>query len=88
MKCRLQVLANRTAGGFNNGGINIQYQLPHRWVQRTQAHIVVTIKYVPRIRSLFILRLTFCSYRVGIMGFPNAAGVESQNLGVLDQRMA
>ncbi|KIW15808.1 hypothetical protein PV08_05858 [Exophiala spinifera] len=57
--------------GFNNGGINIQYQLPHHWVQRTQAHIVVTI-----------------NYRVGIMGFPNAAGLESQNLGILDQRMA
>ncbi|KIW45062.1 uncharacterized protein PV06_03481 [Exophiala oligosperma] len=27
-------------------------------------------------------------YRVGIMGFPNAGGLESQNLGILDQRMA
>ncbi|KAI2603462.1 alpha/beta-hydrolase [Hypoxylon fragiforme] len=28
------------------------------------------------------------NYRVHIMGFPNAAGLEDQNLGVLDQRMA
>ncbi len=30
----------------------------------------------------------FYSYRVNIGGFPNAAGLESQNLGLLDQRMA
>lgn len=31
------------------------------------------------------------SYRLNILGFPNAAGLESlesQNLGILDQRMA
>lgn len=28
------------------------------------------------------------NYRVHIMGFPNAAGLEDQNLGILDQRLA
>lgn len=30
----------------------------------------------------------FASYRVNIFGFPNAAGLEDQNLGLLDQRLA
>ena len=68
---KLPVIMFMTGGGFNNGGIDIQYQLPHRWVQRTQSHIVVTI-----------------NYRVSILGFPNAAGLKSQNLAFLDQRMA
>ena len=28
------------------------------------------------------------SYRLNIFGFPNAAGLDSQNLGILDQRAA
>ena len=67
----LPVIMFMTGGGFNNGGIEIGYQLPHQWVQRTKTHIVVTI-----------------NYRLSIMGFPNAAGLEDQNLGFLDQRMA
>jgi len=30
--------------GWTTGGIDIPYQFPYHWVQRTQAHIVVTIK--------------------------------------------
>ena len=41
----LPVLMFITGGGFQTGGIDIAYQLPYHWVQRTQAHIVVTIKY-------------------------------------------
>jgi carboxylesterase type B len=67
----LPVIMFMTGGGFVTGGIQIPYQLPQRWVSRTQAHIVVTI-----------------NYRVNIMGFPNAAGLEEQNLGLLDQRAA
>ncbi|EXJ74859.1 uncharacterized protein A1O5_01555 [Cladophialophora psammophila CBS 110553] len=67
----LPVIIFMTGGGFIIGGINIPYQLPHHWVQRTQSHIVVSI-----------------NYRLGIMGFPNARGLNSQNLGILDQRMA
>ena len=33
-------------------------------------------------------RLTSFSYRVNIFGFPNAAGLDDQNLGILDQRAA
>jgi carboxylesterase type B len=40
---KLPVALFMTGGGFYTGGINIPYQLPYHWVQRTQAHIVVTI---------------------------------------------
>lgn len=41
----LPVLMFITGGGFQTGGVEINYQLPYNWVQRTQSHIVVTIKY-------------------------------------------
>ncbi|KAK5093742.1 hypothetical protein LTS08_008842 [Lithohypha guttulata] len=41
----LPVILFMTGGGYVNGGIDIPYQLPHNWVQRTQSHIVVTINY-------------------------------------------
>ncbi|KAK5165388.1 uncharacterized protein LTR77_008917 [Saxophila tyrrhenica] len=68
---KLPVIMFITGGGFQTGGVEINYQLPYNWVQRTQAHIVVTI-----------------NYRLNIFGFPNAAGLDDQNLGILDQRMA
>lgn len=40
----LPVVMFITGGGFQTGGIEINYQLPYNWVQRTQSHIVVTIK--------------------------------------------
>jgi cholinesterase len=33
-------------------------------------------------------RLIFCSYRLNILGFPNAPGLLDQNLRLLDQRLA
>lgn len=35
-------------GGQTTGGAEIEYQLPTPWVQRTQAHLVVQIKWVTR----------------------------------------
>lgn len=67
----LPVAMFMTGGGMVTGGINIPYQLPQRWVARTQGHVVVTI-----------------NYRVNAFGFPNAAGLEYQNLGLRDQRLA
>jgi acetyl esterase/lipase len=32
-------------GGFSTGGVNVRAQLPQQWVNRTGAHIVVTINY-------------------------------------------
>ncbi|RDW66208.1 carboxylic ester hydrolase-5 [Coleophoma cylindrospora] len=58
-------------GGFTTGGVDVSWQLPGQWVDRTQDHIVVAI-----------------NYRINIFGFPNAAGLEQQNLGLLDQRLA
>ena len=40
----LPVLMFVTGGGFQTGGVEINYQLPYNWVQRRQSHIVVTIK--------------------------------------------
>ena len=67
----LPVLVFVYGGAFKNGGIDVPYQLPPQWVQRTQEHIVVTF-----------------NYRVNIFGFPAAAGLDEQNLGFLDQRLA
>ncbi|KAK3295078.1 Alpha/Beta hydrolase protein [Chaetomium fimeti] len=58
-------------GSFRNGGVDVPYQQPTPWVQRTQRHIVVS-----------------AGYRVNIAGFPWAAGLEEQNVGILDQRAA
>ncbi len=43
-KKKLPVIVFNTGGGFTVGGIDIEAQLPHRWVERTQSHIVVTTK--------------------------------------------
>ncbi|KAJ7804048.1 para-nitrobenzyl esterase [Mycena olivaceomarginata] len=56
-------------GGFQQGGTNSLYYNPTPWIQRTQAHIVVSV-----------------NFRSNIFGFPNAAGLPEQNLGLLDQR--
>ncbi|KAJ7342471.1 para-nitrobenzyl esterase [Mycena albidolilacea] len=56
-------------GGFQQGGTNSLYYNPTTWIQRTQAHIVVSV-----------------NFRSNIFGFPNAAGLSEQNLGLLDQR--
>ncbi|KAK5723778.1 hypothetical protein LTR15_005478 [Elasticomyces elasticus] len=58
-------------GGFVQGGTNALYFNPESWVQRTQAHIVVTV-----------------NFRSNLFGFPNAAELTEQNLGLLDQRFA
>jgi carboxylesterase type B len=58
-------------GGFVQGGTNSLYYNPTRWVQRKEAHIVVSV-----------------NFRSNIFGFPNAAGLADQNLGLLDQRVA
>ncbi|RDW79896.1 hypothetical protein BP6252_04534 [Coleophoma cylindrospora] len=41
--------------------------------------------WVSRTQSHIVVTI---NYRVNIMGFPNAAGLDDQNLGILDQRMA
>lgn len=40
----LPVVMFMTGGGWQTGGIDIPYQFPYHWVQRTQSHVVVTIK--------------------------------------------
>ncbi|ORY59310.1 acetylcholinesterase [Pseudomassariella vexata] len=62
-----------TGGGFIIGGIDIPWQMPTSWVERSQSHIVVTINY----------RLNI----FGFPNARGIADGE-QNLGILDQRAA
>jgi acetylcholinesterase len=55
---KLPVIMFVTGGGFQTGGIEINYQLPYHWVQRTQRHIVVTIKYYMSFPRDHMKRLT------------------------------
>lgn len=69
---KLPVLIFFYGGGFTGGGQDVPYQIPAQWVERSPDHIVVSF-----------------NYRLGIFGFPDtAAGLQDQNLGLLDQRAA
>lgn len=41
---KLPVIIFITGGAFVNGGVDIPYQIPQDWVQKTGQHIVVTMK--------------------------------------------
>lgn len=69
----LPVLFFVTGGGLTMGGIDIPWQMPTSWVERSQSHIVVTINY----------RLNI----FGFPNARGLAGGH-QNLGILDQRAA
>ncbi|TVY49271.1 Cholinesterase [Lachnellula cervina] len=71
----LPVLFFMTGGGFEIGGVDIPWQLPPSWVERSQSHIVVTINY----------RLSIFGFPKA-RGLANQT--QSQNLGILDQRAA
>ncbi|KAK0708045.1 Alpha/Beta hydrolase protein [Lasiosphaeris hirsuta] len=68
---KLPVALFLPGGDFVGGGVDVPYQQPTPWVERTRKHIVVT-----------------ANYRLNIGGFPWAAGLETQNVGLLDARMA
>jgi carboxylesterase type B len=42
---KLPVFIYIPGGGFTSGGANSLYKIPDQWIQRTQAHIVVTMNY-------------------------------------------
>lgn len=69
----LPVIAWIHGGAFKTGGGNIEYQIPSRWVERTQKHIVIGINY----------RLNIFGFP-NSKGLKN----DEQNLGFLDQRLA
>jgi carboxylesterase type B len=69
----LPVLFFMTGGGFIIGGIDIPWQMPTSWVDRSQSHIVITINY----------RLNIFGFPYA-RGLRNG----HQNLGILDQRAA
>jgi carboxylesterase type B len=41
----LPVLVFIYGGGFSTGGMNVPYQIPAQWVQRSQKHIVASFKF-------------------------------------------
>ncbi|KAK0753008.1 carboxylesterase [Schizothecium vesticola] len=60
-------------GDFTAGGIDVPYQLPTPWIERTQKHIVVTINY----------RVNIFGFP-----WAGGLDTDKQNLGLLDARMA
>ncbi|KAJ7611540.1 Alpha/Beta hydrolase protein [Mycena polygramma] len=42
---KLPILFFMTGGGFQTGGVNVQWKLPTSWVERTQDFIAITINY-------------------------------------------
>lgn len=69
----LPVLFFMTGGGNIIGGVDIPWQFPTSWIERSQSHIVVTINY----------RLNILGFP-NARGLPYS----QQNLGVYDQRVA
>ncbi|KAF2875900.1 para-nitrobenzyl esterase [Massariosphaeria phaeospora] len=67
----LPVVAWLYGGGFAEGGANVPYQNPARWIERSQKHIVVSINY----------RVSIMGFpnAAGLKA-------DEQNLGFLDQR--
>lgn len=78
------------AKGFNTGGTNSSAYSGQFWSE-TEDVVFVNFKYVLFISLLYakktLPKLKFHSYRLNIFGFPGAPGV-TQNLGLLDQRLA
>jgi len=60
-------------GGFTTGGMNVPYQIPTQWVQRSRSHLVVSFNY----------RVNFWGFPN-----PAGLSPAEQNAGLLDQRAA
>ncbi|KAF4556371.1 Carboxylesterase-like protein 16 [Elsinoe fawcettii] len=69
----LPVMFFMTGGGFVMGGVELPWQIPVSWVERSQSHIVVSVNYRVNIFGFPNAR-----------GLANG----EQNLGILDQRAA
>jgi acetylcholinesterase len=48
---KLPVIVWLYGGSFITGGAQIKYQDPSQWIQRSQKHIVVGIKYISQMRN-------------------------------------
>ncbi|KAF3049876.1 hypothetical protein E8E11_000107 [Didymella keratinophila] len=69
----LPVLFFMTGGGFSLGGVELPWQIPSLWVERSKSHIVVSINY----------RLNIFGFP-SARGLKDG----EQNFGILDQRAA
>ena len=72
-KTNLPVIIYTYGGSFVKGGVNIPYQIPAQWVQRTQDHIAVHYNYRSNIFGF--------PNAAGLHS-------KKQNVGLLDQRFA
>jgi cholinesterase len=73
-------------GGFSSGNANGPFMDGARYANDEDV-VLVSIQYVP----MWFLggnKTDINSYRLNILGFPNAPGLADQNLGLLDQRLA
>ncbi|TLD08891.1 uncharacterized protein PgNI_07815 [Pyricularia grisea] len=69
----LPVMIYVYGGGFQTGGVDVPYQLPPKWVERTGSHVVVVMNY----------RLNVFGFPSAA-----GLNATEQNLGLLDQRLA
>lgn len=94
----LPVLVWIFGGGFNSGGLEELVFDPSNWIQRTEEHIVVMIKYENVDHHISDMKHSHHhsnsrnSYRANIFGFPNSAYQAQQGtnlkMGLLDQRLS
>ncbi|KAF2668362.1 alpha/beta-hydrolase [Microthyrium microscopicum] len=75
---KLPVLVWIHGGGLREGGTSVPYQNGAPWVQRSQAHILVSVQY----------RLGAFGFPNSAALASGAAGNKGQNFGLLDQRTA
>lgn len=64
---KLPVIVWIYGGGFQAGGGDIPYQIPSQWVQRSQAHIVVGIKYMTQDLSPYILLIVLVTVLISLV---------------------
>ena len=89
---KVPVIVWVVGGGFKEGGGHALYQVPDKWIQRTQSHIVVTFKYAATFREGdgeakgLVLTRRRASYRLNIFGFPGSPAA-GKNVGLMDVRL-